>query len=177
MLAAWTRLPGAHGRAGAAVETVLGWILAALAPARSSALLAEGRSGRRARTVTAGTMLVLLLLPAGAMAAINEPPKAPHNIIVFPERDFISATGYAATDVATVEVFRNSLLIGRATGVVPQDDPKTTGFDGLVEVNHPGGGCWGDGPGSPNTTPDILPGDVARITTAPNTGDQTTTAN
>ena len=92
-------------------------------------------------------------------------------------RDFVSATGYAQSDRPTVEVIRNGALIGRAAGLVPQDDPKTPGFDGLVEVNHPGGGCWGAGAGSPNVTPDILPGDVVRITTAPDTGDQTTTAN
>jgi Chitobiase/beta-hexosaminidase C-terminal domain len=118
-----------------------------------------------------------LAVPAAAPAAINAPPKAPHDINVFPVRDFVSASGYKPGDDVTVEVLRNGLLIGRAAGVVPQDDPGTPAFDGLVEVNHPGGACWGDGVGSPNVTPDIMPGDVVRITTAPNVGDQTTTAN
>ena len=56
--------------------------------------------------------------------------------------------------------------------IIPRDDPATPGvFDGLVEVNHPGGGCWS------GVTPDIRPGDVVQVLTAPGVGDQTTTAN
>ena len=53
------------------------------------------------------------------------------------------------TDRPTVEVVRGGIVVGTASGLVPQDDPKTAGFDGLVEVNHPGGGCW------EGVTPDI----------------------
>jgi len=140
----------------------------------------RGLPADRLRRLVAGATAVAgfaaLAVPAAAPAAINAPPKAPHDIIVFPVRDFVSATGYKATDSVTVEVLRNGVVIGRAAGVVPQDDPTAPGFDGLVEVNHPGGACWGDG-GGPNVTPDIMPGDVVRLTTAPGTGDETTTAN
>jgi Chitobiase/beta-hexosaminidase C-terminal domain len=139
--------------------------------------VSSSRVRARAGAVAAAAAVGALAVPAGASAAINSPPKGTHSIIVFPVRDFVSATGYAPADRATVEVFRNGVLIGRAADVVPQDDPKVAGFDGLVEVNHPGGGCWGAGAGSPGVTPDILPGDVVRITTEPGVGDETTTAN
>jgi hypothetical protein len=106
-----------------------------------------------------------------ASAAINAVPVAPHSILVFPVRDFVSAAGYARTDVATVQVLRGGAVIGSASNLIPQDDPGTPGFDGLVEVNHPGGGCW-DG-----VTPDIRTGDVVRVLTAPSVGDETFTAN
>src|SRR3954470_2029131 len=147
--------------------------------AAAAALLPSPTRRRTPALATTGAVvaaLTALALPAGASAAINTPPANPHGITVFPVRDFVSATGYAASDRATIEIFRNGVLIGRAADVVPQDDPKSPGFDGLVEVNHPGGACWGTGAGSPNVTPDIMPGDVVRITTAPDTGDQTTTA-
>jgi hypothetical protein len=148
----------AHGRARAAAQALLG--------------------SKRARAIAAAAAVGALAAPATASAAINSPPQNGHSIIAFPSRDFVSATGYAHNDLATVEVFRAGVLIGRAADVVPRDDPKTKGvFDGIVEVNHPGGACWGTGVGSPNVTPDILAGDVVRITTAPGVGDQTTTAN
>ena len=103
-------------------------------------------------------------------AGINEPPVSPHSIIVFPERDFVSAAGYQTGQPATVNVLRAGFVVGTAV-VDPQDDPTTVGFDGIVEVNHPGGGCWD------TVTPDIRPGDVVQVLTAPDTGDQTTTAN
>jgi hypothetical protein len=101
--------------------------------------------------------------PVSAAAAINDPPVAPHSIIVFPVRDFVSADGYAASDRPTIQVLRGGAVIGTASNLVPQN--------GLVEVNHPGGGCW------EGVTPDIRPGDVVRVLTAPDTGDQTGTAN
>jgi hypothetical protein len=115
--------------------------------------------------------LVALAVPAIA-SAVNEPPVPPHSIISFPQRDFVSAAGFQASESVTVNVIRNGVTIGTSEPITPQDDPKTPGFDGIVEVNHPGGGCW------LTTTPDILPGDVVR-TTAQGSGaqDQTTTAN
>jgi hypothetical protein len=58
-----------------------------------------------------------------------------------------------------VEVIRGGVPIAISTPVRPQDDPETAGFDGLVEVNHPGGGCWSTATG----TPDIQPGDKIRV--------------
>ena len=66
----------------------------------------------------------------------------------------------------TVSVLRQDALTGvwkeisHSNPITPQDDPKTDGFDGFVEVNHPGGGCW------QIVTPDLRPGDVVRYTNA-----------
>ena len=116
---------------------------------------------------------------APAMAA--EPPALGHQVISFPARDFVSATGYAQGVPAVVQVTRKDpatgkqALVAQSTSVMPQDDPGTPGFDGLVEVNHPGGGCW------TNITPDIRAGDKIRITQRDSAGtvisdDITTTA-
>jgi hypothetical protein len=127
---------------------------------------------RMATGIAAGALVVLAAQSAAvpAFAVINPVPAAPHSILVFPVRDFVSSSGYAAGDRPTVQVLRGGAVIGSAAGLVPQDDPTTAGFDGLVEVNHPGGGCWD------TVTPDIRTGDVVRILTAPDVGDETFTA-
>ncbi|HTN24867.1 MAG TPA: chitobiase/beta-hexosaminidase C-terminal domain-containing protein [Solirubrobacteraceae bacterium] len=116
--------------------------------------------------------LAVLAMPGAALAVVNEPPVLPHSVLVFPERDFVSSSGFAATDSVVINVLRNGVTIGTSAPLTPIDDPGTPGFDGIAEVNHPGGGCW------TTTTPDILPGDVVRATVAgaPDQ-DQTTTAN
>ena len=133
------------------------------------------RSGRVCTRLVVGallaTPLVLVTQPMASAVGINNPPVAPHSITSFPVRDFVSASGYAASDRPTVEVVRNGNVVGTATNLVPLDDPDTPGFDGIVEVNHPGGGCW------QGFTPDIRANDVIRVLTAPGTGDATTTAN
>lgn len=128
---------------------------------------------RLAVAITAGALAALAVptVAVPAFAVVNPVPVAPHSIIVFPVRDFVSADGYAATDRPTIQVLRANAVIGTASNLTPQDDPGTPGFDGLVEVNHPGGGCW------EGVTPDIRPGDVVRVLTAPDVGDQTSTAN
>jgi len=105
----------------------------------------------------AGTLLASAAFAAPAMAA--EPPQVGHQVISFPQRDFVSATGYVQGVDAYVEVIRGGVPIAISTPVQPVDDPGTTGFDGLVEVNHPGGGCWSTTTG----TPDIQPGDKVRV--------------
>ncbi len=118
------------------------------------------------------------MLPSIAQAVdplpINDPPVT-GQIIVFPARDFVSASGWGLYPLVDVEVFRANpaqpgamLRIGYSPDVVPQD--------GLVEVNHPGGACW------QTVTPNIIAGDVVRLTGKDATGvpqvaDQTTTAN
>ena len=117
------------------------------------------------------TSLVLVTQPVASAAGVSDPPAAPHSIISFPVRDFVSASGYAVSDRPTVEVVRSGVVVGTASNLVPHDDPDTAGFDGIVEVNHPGGGCW------QRVTPDIRPNDVIRVLTSPGTGDSTPTAN
>jgi hypothetical protein len=102
----------------------------------------------------AGRSAALLATTAAAALGVTAPAwgvvRPLHQIISFPSRDFVSATGY--TNPVTVEVRRNGHLIGISDRITPD---ATQG--GLVEVNHPGGGCW------QSSTPDILPGDAVRI--------------
>ncbi|MFL6135311.1 MAG: hypothetical protein ACJ72A_21080, partial [Nocardioidaceae bacterium] len=105
----------------------------------------------------AGTLVASGLAAAPALAA--EPPAPGHQIISFPQRDFVSATGYVMGVDAYVEVIRGGVPIAISTPVQPQDDPATAVVEGLVEVNHPGGGCWSTTTG----TPDIKPGDKIRV--------------
>lgn len=129
------------------------------------------RRRNRAAITTATGLIAAAALAAPAHADITEPPTNGHSIISFPERDFVSAEGYDQNDRPIVKVIRNGATIATSTAVEPVDDPSTPTFDGVVEVNHPGGGCW------ENSTPDILPGDKIQIETAPGVGDATTTAN
>jgi hypothetical protein len=105
----------------------------------------------------------LLFMTAPASGQVNNPPAAPHSILVFPQRDFVSASGYAATDQVVVKLIHpNGTMLSTdpAHPITPVDDPRAlpgAPFAGIVEVNHPGGACWF------GTTPDIRPGDVVEI--------------
>ena len=78
---------------------------------------------------------------------------------MFSQRDFVSASGYAATDRVIVQVTHpDGTKLFSDANIVPQDDPKTAAFDGIIEVNHPGGACW------VGNTPNIRPGDKVSIT-------------
>jgi hypothetical protein len=117
-----------------------------------------------------GVVAAATAVPAGAASPV---PTLPHSVISFPQRDFVSASGYNDNEgPVTVRVMRNGVTIATSTPVTPQDDPKTLNVkDGIVEVNHPGGGCW------VGTTPDILPGDEITTTTKNGLTEGTTTAN
>ena len=110
----------------------------------------------------AGALIASAAFAAPAMA-VNDPPVTGHQIISFPTRDFVSASGYTQGVRATVQVRRrnpvtgNLDIIAKSAPVMPADDPSTPGFDGIVEVNHPGGGCW------QTITPNIKPGDKIRV--------------
>src|SRR4051812_11572199 len=117
-----------------------------------------------ARRFAALTALAASLAAApSALAAISTPPALPHDVTVFPMRDFVSVIEDPNTDIR-VDVLRNGVNIGTATG--------TTGADGLLEVNHPGGVCW------IGVTPDIMAGDVVQATEVANpaNGDATRTS-
>ena len=123
-----------------------------------------GNRSRLAVAITAGALAALAIPTAvPVFAAVNDPVAAPHAIVVFPVRDMVSAEGYAATDRPTIQVLRGGTVIGTASNLIP--------VNGIVEVNHAGGGCW------EGVTPDIRPGDVVRVLTAPDVGEQTFTAN
>src|SRR3954454_1870723 len=132
----------------------------------------DNRTAQRRRA----SAVVLALIAGGAVVAapstasavvVNDPPGNNHSILSFPVRDFVSADGYLGSDRVTVEILRGGFTVSTAADIVPTDDPKTPGFDGIVEVNHPGGGCW------QGVTPDIRAGDVVRMTTASGQVDQT----
>src|SRR4051812_20308589 len=106
------------------------------------------RRTRRAAVPLAVAAVAATLTTAGALAApvvgtLLSPPPAGHSVIAFPERDFVSATGYERGIPATVEVIKPNGDLFTAHEL-PQDDPGTPEFDGLVEVNHPGAACWID---------------------------------
>lgn len=109
--------------------------------------------------VTAGLMGASFVITAGAAAAAV--PTFPDNLLVFPNRDFVSVAGYQnhVGETALLEVARPGVgIIGSATSVVQAGDVA-------FEVNHPGGVCWGNGTGL-KITPDILPGDKVTISFA-----------
>ncbi|WP_298460355.1 fibronectin type III domain-containing protein [uncultured Cellulomonas sp.] len=104
-------------------------------------------------------------LPA---AAINStPPSGPGNIEVFPQRDMIAVEGYAeqAGKKATITVLRGGQAVGSAAG--------TLDASGFLEVNHPGGVCWGTGT-TLQVTPDLRAGDEIRVDFADGTWDGST---
>lgn len=117
--------------------------------------------------VTGLALTGLVYLP-GASAAV---PDFPNNVVVFPDRDFVSVEGYAehAGETATIEVSRPG------TGVMGSAKAVVSGTDVAFEVNHPGGICWGAGT-SLDVTPDIRSGDVVKITFPDGSHDETTTS-
>lgn len=126
---------------------------------------------RGRRVALAGAMVVSLvatglLTATSASAAV---PSFPDNLVVFPNRDFVTVEGYQdhIGQTATVEVTRPGVgVVGSAQAVVAAGDVA-------FEINHPGGVCWGAGTGL-NVTPDILPGDITTISFAGgNAGDTT----
>ena len=112
-----------------------------------------------AATLAVGSAVVGLGGTASAVVpdVLNDPPVAPYVVTTFPARDFVSATGFAEGSTVDVEVWRDGTLAGWSNDLVPSDVPATPGFDGLVEVNHPGAACW------TNSTPDVKPGDLVRL--------------
>lgn len=110
-----------------------------LASAAPSSLPALG-------TLAAG----MAIFASGAvLAQVENPPQLPRDITVFPERDFVSISGFAANADMLVQVRRDGLV---------SDAIGRTDATGFLEVNHPGGVCWR------NVTPDIVPADVVRAT-------------
>lgn len=122
---------------------------------------ASSRRGRRWLNRRIAATAVASLAAAGiagaAIVAEAAPPAFPNNVVVFPDRDFVTIEGYQdhIGDTALVEVTRGGEVIGSAKGVVEEGDVA-------FEINHPGGYCWGAGTGL-NVTPDIRPGDKVNI--------------
>lgn len=125
--------------------------------------------GRTAIVATVSAVLgatSLLAVPA-ANAAV---PAFPDNVVVFPDRDFVTIEGYQdhIGETATVTVTRGTQVVGSAVGTVAEGDVA-------FEINHPGGVCWGAGTGL-NVTPDIQKGDKVSIKFADGASGDTTTS-
>src|SRR4051794_11433317 len=134
--------------------------------------MARGRRGPRwlNRRVTATLAVGLSAAGLGGAALVADaaPPAFPNNVVVFPDRDFVTIEGYQSHigEVGLVEVKRDGKVIGSAKGTVEAGDVA-------FEINHPGGVCWGAGTGL-NVTPDIKPGDIATVTWPDGTTGDTT---
>lgn len=111
----------------------------------------------RARRGVLLAALALIVVSGGALMAGAAVPTAPSNILIFPNRDFVSVEGFAdhAGETATLEITRAGNVVGSAQAQV-------SGGTVAFEVNHPGGVCWGNGT-SLKVTPDIRPGDKATV--------------
>jgi hypothetical protein len=110
-----------------------------------------------AATVAVGSVV---LSSGVAQAAL---PQLPNNLVVFPNRDFMTVEGFEglpAGSTATVKVFRGDTVVGQT------DAPVNYPEDGVAfEVNHPGGACWGEGaPAGLDVTPDITGNDRVELT-------------
>ncbi|MFE2585036.1 fibronectin type III domain-containing protein [Streptomyces sp. NPDC059378] len=121
--------------------------------------------GRRKATaaglVISGMVISASVAPVTAHAAV---PAFPDNITIFPDRDFVSIDGFSehAGEQVTIEVQRPHVgLIGSATGTMASADSIAAG-NPAIEVNHPGGLCWGAG-GGLQVTPDIRAGDIVSV--------------
>jgi hypothetical protein len=127
------------------------------------------RPGVRRAGVFATVSAVICSTSMFAIPAANAAvPNFPDNIVVFPNRDFVTIEGYQnhIGETGTVEVKRAGKVVGSAQGVVGAGDVA-------FEINHPGGYCWGAGTGL-NITPDILPGDVVSISFGGTSAGETT---
>jgi len=121
------------------------------------------RLSRRRKATIAAAAAVVVTTPALANAAIISPPPAGLEIIVFPQRDFVVTEGGPAGQAVTFQIIRNNVTI--ATASSSQVTPALLTDDaGLLEVNHPGGLCW------QGVTPNILPGDVLRVSNVDSSG-------
>ena len=132
---------------------------------KSSTAPAQRRSGRLlAKTAIVGLAAAGFTVVAGPAAQAATPPVFPHNVVVFPQRDFVSIEGYDQLAFegkqATVTVTRSGVETSRAVGTIT---------DGGLEINHPGGVCW------QGVTPDIKFGDVVRVSFPGGASDSTTT--
>ncbi|MEU4089998.1 fibronectin type III domain-containing protein [Streptomyces aureus] len=124
------------------------------------------RGGGRRKVTAAGLAISGIVIsasvaPVTAHAAV---PAFPDNITIFPDRDFVSVDGFSdyAGKQVTIEVQRPHVgLIGSATGTMASADSIAAG-NPAIEVNHPGGLCWGAG-GGLQVTPDIRAGDVVSV--------------
>src|SRR4051794_29226055 len=124
------------------------------------------------RTVAA---LLSPLVASAGMVGIASPASAdvvpvalPHDLSVFPMRDFLSVAGWGVGAQMDVRVVRDGVQIGSAGPLTPA---AGAGFDGFAGGNHPRGSCW-DG-----VTPHLVAGDRVEAVDADGNGDFTVVQN
>ena len=112
---------------------------------------------RRARLAFVGVLAASATIAVPLQGASAAVPSFPDNLVVFPDRDFVTVEGFQdhLGDIATVEVRRAGAVVGSAKSTVAAGDVA-------FEINHPGGVCWGADT-SLKVTPDIVAGDVVSI--------------
>ena len=122
----------------------------------------------RRAVVAAGVATLLVGGVLSATPASAAAPVFPDNLVVFPDRDFVTVEGFQdhVGEIATLQVIRGSTVVGSARTAVEAGDVA-------FEVNHPGGACWGKGTGL-QVTPDIVAGDVVTISFPDGTSADTT---
>ena len=78
-----------------------------------------------AHTVVLAVATATATTVGGVAAEAATPPVFPNNIVVFPERDFVSLEGYAAQagQTATITVTRDGVETSRSVGTVGAGDP------------------------------------------------------
>ena len=125
-------------------------------------------SNRRRAGVALGVAGLLVGGVVSAMTAQAAVPTFPDNLVVFPDRDFVTVEGFQdhLGETATLQVVRGGTVVGSAKAVVQAGDVA-------FEVNHPGGACWGAGT-TLKVTPDIVAGDRVTIAFPDGTGADTT---
>jgi hypothetical protein len=118
------------------------------------------RTRRPWRSVASAAVAGLIVTGLGPLAQpANAAVTIGSNISVFPDRDMVVAVGYQEGEQLLIEVLRNGVVIGTAQGPAVET-PEGVG----LEVNHGPlgtplpGDCW------VNFTPDIVGGDVIRVT-------------
>jgi hypothetical protein len=118
---------------------------------------------RPVRTAITAAMLGTAAFAASADARVVN-VGASHTIAVFHSIDFVAAFGDSPGTGATVEVLRNGQLLGTATGPAVELGEHPAPNDGGLEVNHGPAGAPQPGDCWEGFTPDIIPGDIIRVT-------------
>lgn len=74
----------------------------------------KGSGVKKLLAVSATAVVAGLAATIPALAAT--PPQLPHDITIFPQRDFVAMDGYAPNTSMLVSVRRNGALVGRTVG-------------------------------------------------------------
>src|SRR3712207_6415007 len=119
------------------------------------------RAVRRAGTGGLAALIALGTVPAitGLSTVANAAVTVGSNISVFPDRDMVGAMGYEVGEQLLIEVLRNGVVVGTTQGAAMETDEGPG-----IEVNHGPEGtplpgeCWN------GFTPDIIGGDLVRVT-------------